>query len=249
MKKNLIYVIFAGVFFMSCSGVNETTRGDAKTSPRLREDIKFFDAAFKAKINFGDATQGASVSLKCAGKDSMFMEIYGPFSIKVGQLFANKNKFVMKNMMNGKYYIGEPTAEAFEKAAQIPLGFEELASILRAEPIFQPKNYKIESGDPENPYDVYKIQKKGFDEFLSVSTQNNLLSSIERKNRFGDVVFIARFSDYSDFEGIRYPGEINVDFPYKGNLNLEVKKISFSDSPVSRMSFDVPENAKIERID
>ncbi len=249
MKKIVFYVIFASVFFASCSGLEETIRGDAKTSPRLREDIKFFDAAYKAKINFNDASQGASVSLKCAGKDSIFMEIYGPFSIKVGELYANKNEFVMKNMMNGKYYIGEPTVEAFEKAAQIPLGFEELASILRAEPIFKPENYKLETTDPENPYDVFKIQKKGFEEFLNVSTQDNLLASAERKNRFGDVVFLARFSDYADFEGVKYPAIIEVNFPYKGNLSLEVKRISFSDKPDSRMSFDIPENANIERID
>lgn len=90
------------------------------------------------------------------GRDSLRINLVGPFGVPVGALSATRDQFLFFNAQEGEAIEGIPDRETFGKLMQLELEYNEMISMLRGElpRIPEPGSYQAEERDDMMHYTV-----------------------------------------------------------------------------------------------
>ena len=194
-------------------------------------------------IKFPNQNNSVSANIEIAGMDSILIKITAFLGISVGQLYANKNEFIMNNNLESITYTGIPTEENIMKTVFIPLSFSDLVSILKSIPSQSISKYKYV--DNFNLFE-YKDQNKT----EQIFTNDNFSYKLVRKDRYNNEVFSITYNDFTTINSKKIAKKITINFPQQnGNIEINYSDIQFKDTPTSPMKIVKPKSYKLQNIE
>ena len=144
MKKILILMFSCALILASCAGPKSATDKKSMLKDIDKKDkLVYQEMKAKLKINFPDLKNTADAVIKLQNSDTLAIDIFGPFGVKFGKLWADKDNFIFLNYFQSVVFTGTPSAENFKTAAMIDLSFDDLTAMMRAEPIADFSEYSI----------------------------------------------------------------------------------------------------------
>lgn len=194
-------------------------------------------------IKFPNQNHSVSANIEIAGIDSILIKITAFLGISVGQLYANKNEFLMNNNLESITYTGTPTEENIMKTALIPLSFSDLVSILKSIPPQNISNYNYI--DNFNLFE-YKYTNKTEHIFIN----DNSISKLIRMDKYGNEIFYVNYNDYAIINSKKIAKKISIRFPQQnGNIEISYSDIKSKDLPTSPMKIVKPKSYKLQNIE
>lgn len=209
-KKLLLLLVF--IFIIGCSSQKNSEKKEYGIS-KLEEKIGLNSQEIQAKIsiNVPDFKNSADALIKVLNKDTIAIDIFGPFGIKLGYLWSDRDSFVFLNFFQSIVYIGTPSSENFKMSAMIDLSFEDLISILRAEPIAEIDKYvKKESTDNST---IYLRRLPNSIEFIQVDDLSNNIIQYQRQDNNKETTVKVFLENYTQYEDFFLPDIIKTEVP------------------------------------
>ncbi len=252
MTKNhliriIIFILILTTFF-SCSTTKQVQKSETKQSneqpsplhnlykPEIRSII--FSGNFNFKSNFGNFN--GTFKLCSSRKDSIAIEIFGPFNIKIAKVIAYKSNFAICNLWDGTYY--SSTLDSIKNQYPIlsfPISY--LLPLLIAEPIYIENYYQLKNKDTIN--NIIQYQSIIYSEFIDIiNTKDNYI--INRNIINSNIQLIINYNNYVSIFNNLFPSKIllkediyhiNIDIT---NIKYENYNTDFSDN------FKIPANLK-----
>lgn len=216
-------------FLLSCSSTKEIIKDQKNIYSKLysRELPTFLiEADCNLNSNFGNF----NFSYECLINQLNEIEInlYGPFGIFVGKLYADSNEFQFYNAFEDKFIIGKPTEENLLKISGINISLQNLISILRNE-ILYPEEQYTEINSNNNLIINRMISSKRFADFYTLNNFK-LLQDYQRKDSLNNIVFKINYQydkpyRYKDY---LFANNINIYVAYNDiKLKYNIKNIDF----------------------
>ncbi len=146
-------------------------------------------------------------------RDSLRIDLTGPFAIPVGALSATQDGFLFFNGQEGEAIEGRPDRETFGKLMGLNLDYDEMVSMLRGElPRFPDAGtYTAEwSGDEV----TYSVTRPGMAELFTVDTADVAVLRYSRSRIEGELPteeFAITYDLFSRLGGRAFPRKVNVD--------------------------------------
>ena len=251
MKYTTIFILLL-ILLTSCSTTKDTTTKyrEATTDVSLNQiSDKYFaigdNILLKASlsINFPSQNNSASSTIEIAGTDSILIKISAFLGISVGQLYANKNEFIMNNNFESTTYVGVPTEENIMSIAFIPLSFNDLICILKCIPPQNITAYKYKNDANIFEFtDENKIEHIFLDSFSAIS-------KIVRTDIVGNEIFVVEYSDYAIFNEKKIAKKMVIKFPQQvGRIEINYSDVQFKDKPTSPMKIFKPKSYKLKEL-
>lgn len=147
------------------------------------------------------------------GRDSLKINLVGPFGVPVGALSATPSEFLFFNAQEGEAIEGTPDRETFGKLMMLDLEFDEMASMLRGElpRIPAPGTYTAEEVDGVMRYTVRKGHSV---ERFAVDIDNLAVESYTRSITTGGEPieeFAITYRDFNRLGGRQFPKKVLVN--------------------------------------
>ena len=254
MKYQIIIIFFLLLIFLTgCATSKEKynndiitkSSSDAISSAKINPNrfATFDNLVIKASlsINFPNQKNSVLSSIEIAGMDSILIKITAFLGINVGQLYANKNEFIMNNNLESITYIGIPTEENIMKTAFIPLSFADLISILKCIPTQNISNYKY-----KNDVNIFEFIDENKIEQITIDVSDRI-SKIVRIDKNGNEIFSVEYDNYFELNEKNIAKKIIIKFPYQaGNLEINYSDIRINDKPTSPMKIAKPKSYKLK---
>ncbi len=231
----ILAFILVSSILISCSSVQNVSNNNIDMQARPNN----IDASIKISIQSEEMNIGGNAILRIAGQDSLFMDIFGPFGIKFGQLYADKDIFYFYNAMEGTVLRGAPTAENIRRATFLNISAIEILNLFKNLPPsdlnrFQRKQ-DLESGR------LFQFEN----EFLVLNKKGQMVQ-YQRKNSENELELNIGYDDFQQYDKYEMPSKFNIDAPLtKNKVTVSVKKMSFPGFFPKEFRFSVPKNAKV----
>ena len=245
------FVLFSVLLFLviSCASTTKTGQSTEKRL-MLSNNEKLtnleFNANFYTKSNTGNELNFNAV-VNIANTDSLSMNVYGPFGILVGKLFADNNNFKFHNIFENTYYTGSPSADNIARATGIYLSIKDFIHFIRTELPYNPSEFseKNQSNLDENKKLFIRIDERNFAD-LALYDSNQFLKEYQRKDENNTTVMRIIFDNYKNFEDIRIANKLNAEFP-KNNVGLsyEINSLKINKDAAKPQNFKIPQTAKV----
>jgi len=233
-------------FLFSCSTTKEITKGikDFYYKFYNRELPTFLiEADCNLNSNFGNF----NFSYECLINQLNEIEInlYGPFSIFVGKIYADSNEFQFYNAFEDKFIIGKTTEQNLLKISGLNISLQNLISILRNEILYSEEQF--DEINSNNNLTIYRmISSKRFADFYSLNDQK-LLQDYQRKDSLDNIVFKINYQydkpyKYKDYV---FANIINIYVAYNDiKLKYNIKNIDFETKKFPK-KLNISNNSKI----
>ena len=206
-----------------------------------REKLQNVELEAGLSVTIQGETNNADCILKMGGRDSLSMEISGPFGISVARLFADKQYFLFHDMLQGRAIEGIPSQEQLSEVTFMPLSFDDYASLLRAEPPGDPLTFTLVETYSDTSKLLFKrMTTPNITEFILCSKSNGTIKEYQRKNADGTIELAMIYDKYNHIQGVDMPGTVTLSAPSRGiqlTVTTESVKINGSLSP---MRFSLP---------
>jgi hypothetical protein len=215
-----------------------------------KEKLHSLELEAELSITMQGETNTADCILRMGGRDSLSMEISGPFGISVARLFAEKQYFLFHDMLQGRAIEGIPTQEQLSEVTFMPLSFDDYASLFRAEPPGDPLSFILVDSYSDSTKLLYKrISAIKTTEFILCSKENGTIKEYQRKNVDGTIELSMIYDQYSTIEGVLMPGVVTLSAPSRGlQLTVSSEKIIVN-SPLNTLRFQLPASIKPLRME
>ncbi len=206
-----------------------------------KEKLQSVELEAGLTVTIQGETNNADCILKMGGRDSLSMEISGPFGISVARLFADKEYFLFHDMLQGRAIEGIPSQEQLSEVTFMPLSFDDYASLLRAEPPGDPLTFTLVESYSDTSKLLYKrMSTTNTTEFILCSKSNGTIKEYQRKKADGTIELAMIYDKYSLIEGIDMPGTVTLSAPSRGiqmTVTAESLKVN---GMLSAMKFTLP---------
>ncbi len=123
--KVIGWVIICFAFVLSsCTSNKSVIKKTGKSNPSMRIESNLI-------INSPTLNTSVRGDIEINNGDSLHIKINGPFGINVAELWADKNKAIIFNNMDGIAYVGTPSRENLEKAIMFSISVDSLIRQIR----------------------------------------------------------------------------------------------------------------------
>lgn len=204
--------------------------------------LRYMKVEAEMSITVNETTNGANCLMQMAGRDSLAMEISGPFGISVARLFSSSQFFLFHDILQGRAIQGKPTRATLSEVTFLPLSFEDYASLFRAEPPGDISNFShVESYSDS----VKLLLKRTIDptatEYLLCNKRDGTIKEYQRKNKEGIIELSMVYDQYSIISGIAMPSIVTLNSPLRGvSVTITAQNISVNEAIPSLMRFPLP---------
>lgn len=248
MKKLFSLFTLLVLLTIGCATTNNTKSDKSlKNKLNIKHSLLSQEINANIKINVPDFKNSANAKIKVLNKDTITIDIYGPFGVKLGYLWSDSSEFIFLNYFQSLAFKGTPSAENFRMSAMIDISFADLIAMLRAEPIADIGDYEL-SDNYNNKY-IYARKLQNNIEFISVN-ENNLIEQYQRQNNDKETlvkVFLNKYSNYGDYA---LPDEIIAEIPEQnGFITFEFKNRKINTELSDMQKPKIPSSFKISDLD
>lgn len=238
----LIYILFA------CGCASTVIGKDSSDTLTIPKSPEKFQLNCMMSTEMEDFSGSFQAKVKISGKDSISITVIGPLGIVVGKLYSDPKQFIFYNVLENLIITGSPSSENIYKAAKINLSYDDMISVLRAEPIGDINEYKIFS-NKDNEKKIYiKPNILGYADFIVLNTDGTI-AQYQRKSKSNDeekTVLNAFLDDYSMKSDVKYPGSFRFAFSGNtGSLSVNVNDFKIIDSFDTAFRFSVSKSARV----
>lgn len=252
MIKKLLIFSFLIASTVSCSFFSGKGPSEKYVSflPEYKEEVKFLVLSGEVQIRSPKLRETTKYQLTLAGADSMRLEIFGPLSMKIAVLFANRENFIFLNIFEGKAFKGKATAENLNQAFNMPLSSAEFMRLFRAETPEPPNSFEKFAEDREIGKQFFNLEEEDGKRNVVYSAKYHSISEYEKRDIEGDVVYKTYMRKLFFSGKNSFPGEIDFDFP---DMNASVlftiddfESLQSYDAP---LSLEIPDKVKVQILD
>jgi len=184
-------------------------------------------------------------------RDSLRIDLTGPFAIPVGALSATQDAFLFFNVQEGEAIEGRPDRETFGKLMGLNLNYDEMVSMLRGElPRFpEAGSYTAEWSDGEVTYSVTGPEMT---ERFTVDTADVAVLRYSRSRIEGErpvEEFAITYDLFSRLGGRTFPRKVNVDIEGgERRVTVGVERMQDAIDPQRSCALTIPEGIDRRRM-
>lgn len=251
LKNHLINsIIFIAILvaLSSCSTTKQVQKSETKQvveqpsplhnlyKPEIQSII--FSGDFNLKSNFGNFN--GTFRFCSSRKDSLLVEIFGPFNINIAKIIAYKSNFAICNLWNGTYY--SSTVDSINNQYPIfSFSISNILSLLIAEPIYSDKYYHFKNNDTiNNIFQYHSIIHSNFIDIIDIS--NNYI--INRNIINSNVQLKINYNNYISISNNFLPSKISLKED-NNQININITNIKFEKINTDFSNdFKIPSNLK-----
>ena len=231
--KYLDKTLFTAILYLSLLSITYASGYESVLSDQAllrREKLQSVELEAGLSVTIQGETNSAECSMKIGGRDSLSMEISGPFGISVARLFADKQYFLFHDMLQGRAIEGIPSQEQLSEVTFMPLSFDDYASLLRAEPPGDPLTFTLVDTFIDSTKLLYKRSISGKTmEFILCSKENGIIKEYQRKNQDGTIELAMIYDGYTLIDGISMPAIVTLSAPVRGlQMTVSAEKITLN---------------------
>lgn len=235
------------MFTVACSTVppKRTAGVDLHEIPENKTALQTLQIKGSISTDFQDQSLSGSFTAKIAGRDSLQLTLYGPFSILIGRLHADKNSFTFYNAYNEIAYKGKPSSESMYTALMIPMSFGDIISILRQEYPGNREMYRQEQNDKDDNSAVFIGETEKNAETKAIfDNSTGTLKKIIRSINTG-VVYEVNYNNYSIYSGYYLAEDTKVRFVSAGGeMIIDIDEVKINPEFKGSFRFDIPKKTK-----
>jgi hypothetical protein len=255
-KKSAVHLIFclSLLFVISCSSPKETVKAPSVqkvTGTKYVPPLRVINSLYiegDINVDLNGTTNSAGFKLSIASEDSLMIVITGPFGISVGRAFATPEKFVFSNSLTGDIFTGTPSRENMEQAMDLPLSFNDIVKLIKAETAEKSEEYVHYKVSEENAFER-RNSKTNFERII-ISPSDSLLLSFTRLDSKHDVALDVEYSNYESFNGILLAKKMVFNFPTKNSMvAFKLDEVEINKAFEKPFSFSVSPKAKVINLD
>lgn len=247
MKRFIIFLVTV-VLFTGCKSL------DKDEAPKFIENFvkqntgdNIFIRA-RIKPDFPDMNQSFTANININSLDSVSVQVFGPFGISIGRLYADNEKFIFFNTFENSLYKGTPNAENLKRVSGLDMNFNDLIKILRLAVPADLSKFRLD--------DSYKNDGKllfsnisEIPEFILYSTVSGNIVQYQRKDYANKEKMTVLYEKYQDFDIGKKPSKAIINLPEsKGKITIEINEYKLDESG-GNLSFSYPENIKVVNLD
>jgi uncharacterized protein YwbE len=253
MKMQHTMILLALTVFNMVCGLDvlraaPSTRIDRKSGfsesvwPVARPSNLYIEGTMTVSTPSTGFEQGASFTAAVRG-DTVLMTALGPFGIVVARVYAQPDSFLVVNYLQQNAVDGDPRSSKVNDLLPIPLGLNDILSIVKCLPPGLPAEYTV--SEPRNDGSTLFLRKDSATiEFALIDSVQRVIKQYQRKNVDGTTVLNVQYGDVKHIEGdscsvphkikIRVrDGEHEVDLEYE-TVTTDVPRIAESKLAVPR---------------
>lgn len=246
--KKIILIISLIALFVSCKTVEkpkEIIKIDNLVKQNFSENVFI---RTKIKPEFPEMSQSFTANININGLDSIGVNIYGPFGISIGRLFATKDEFIFFNTFENSIYKGKPNAENLKKVTGLDLDYLDLIKILRLSVPAKLDEFRLDSSYSSEGKMLFK-RIHTFPEFILYSGSIGKITQYQRKNSSNENTMTIAYKDFKSFEIGEKPAELLVSLPHaNGQIKLNIDEYKIENTK-DRLSFSYPSNIKVVNLE
>ncbi len=246
-----LFIIFFSMILISCAGTQETKREEFQARFVGRQsDIQTLGAVGSVMMSFPQASNTARFKLSTVGTDSLLLEIYGPFGINIGKLYARQDYFLMLNTFNAEAYEGIPDEESLKAALNLPVSFYDFIRLFRNESPGEPDKFELMPQNPETIDLLFSNKsQKEFAEFAIYSSEKKAIVQYQKQLEGEGAILNTFYSNFAEFSGKQLPKKIVFRFPKTdGSITFEIENYVVNEPYSSRFSFSLPSSIKPKKL-
>ena len=260
-RSCFLLIILLSAVAAGCSGARQTTAGaagnpasDAQAATLLERLRKGYASTPDISVNGDLKVSGATVWFDAImrGRDSMKINLIGPFGVPLGAMSATQDQFLFLNAQEGEALEGRPDRETFGKLLMINLEYDEMISMLRGElPRFPaPGGYTASLDDDVMQYEV----KNGSTlERFSIDADDATLLKYSRSTVAGETTaeeFSITYRDYNlSLGGRPFPKRGAVDIASgTQRIAITVERVRDRIDPGRSCALDLPPGIERRRL-
>jgi hypothetical protein len=233
----------------SCSSVKDKSSGTALELEKLaKSDLNAMIVTGKMDAAFESKSYNFAFKMVIGQSDSLEMEVFGPFGVSVGKLFADEKNFTFLNSFENRIYKGKSSMENFKRAFRIMISIKELIALVRNSLPYSQMEYVIsESSEAGNLY-KYIAPTGEFADFLFVN--NSGITKFQRKETGNILSMNADMSNFELIDNYSLAKTINWSFPSaKADLNIKIDKFTINPEGVKPKMFTYSSNMTVIDLD
>lgn len=216
-----------------------------------KEQLLYVQVEADISITVNDVTNTANCLMQMAGRDSLSMEITGPFGISVARLFSDKEYFLFHDILQSRAIEGKPSREQLSEVTFMPLSFEDYASLFRAEPPGDARSFTLVDTFSDSSKVLYKRSTDPLaTEFVLCNKANGTIIEYQRKNKKGIVELSMKYDNYSMVNNIFMPSIVVLSSPSRGlSMKVSAQSIIVNSAIPTTMRFSLPSSITPLRMD
>lgn len=199
-------------------------------------------------VEMPNMSNSVNSTIQLIKKDSLLMNIFGPFSIHVAKLFSSEKEFIFYNIFQNELISGEPSKENFLRATNMNLSFNELIHLIRNEVPGRSEDFNFFSSD-EKSNKTYLNSSNEDDIYITYDGKYNKLIKYEQKNKANEKLLSINYSNYNPVKNFFMPSTIEIVFEkLGGSLKIIVDEYKINEG-FGTISFTKPKSAKEIKLD
>lgn len=247
MKRIIIFFISI-ILLAGCKSL------DKDKSPKLIESFvkqQTNDNIFiraRIKPDFPDMNQSFTANININALDSVSVQVFGPFGISIGRLYADRDKFIFFNTFENSLYKGTPKAENLKKVSGLDMNFNDLIKILRLAVPADLSKFRLDDSY-RNDGKLLFSNISEIPEFILYSTVTGNIIQYQRKDAANQEKMTVFYEKYQDFDIGKKPSKAIIKLPESnGKITIDINEYKLDDSG-ENLSFSYPENIKVVNLD
>lgn len=242
-------------FWEGCSTVKPDSTVEYISSDRLvnkleanRRKIRNFEGSGSISVKTPSFDNSASFRIVIEKPDSIYLTIYGPFSIELAQILVTKTNFIFYEALKNTAYTGPVNDDLIRNIFKIDLSFNDVIDAFTGGVNMSSRLYK----EPTS-FDV--VTDKYLLSYVD-TTKNEVarytadvrdLNIVEYKaeDLQGKEKLLSSYSDFKIFETVSLPKKIEMKRVKEGQyITIEYDKISVNKSTTT-IDFSLPDDADV----
>jgi hypothetical protein len=251
-----LLALLTALIAAGCSTPKVTSASDREAGEILARLRQSYQSTPMLTLRGTMAVTGAPVTIifdaLVRSRDSLRIDLTGPFAIPVGALSATPTAFVFFNAQEAEAIEGRPDRETFAKLMQLDLEYDEMVSMLRGElPRFPAAGaYKAEWSGSDVTYTV--SAGAGVTERFTIDTSQTAVTRYVRSHADGERSVEDLAIAYDRFTGIggrTFPRKVIVDINGgERRVSVAVEKAEATIDPSKSCALSLPDGIERRRI-
>jgi outer membrane lipoprotein-sorting protein len=216
----------------------------AAAEHRLRS-IRTLTGNGRLSIETPETAQSGSFSIAMRKPDSLYLQIQGPFGIKVGSAIVTRDTMRFYSALENRLYIGSSNANNLRRVFRFEVSFDDLMDLLSGGGFFSSDQRKPDSIFVEEDTDAYVYSVGASERRYLVDDARNIRRILFRDDR-RRIILDESFGDTQSVDGIAFPFTLRLIRPVERQM-LSLRFRSIQLNVPAEFSFRTPANAEVIR--
>lgn len=233
MKKlrNIIFILPL-LIVVACSSVPQQKSHEISDLKALEKpNLNNLSLSGKISSLVDGRSYNFSYNMILGHKDSIEIDVIGPFGLSLGKLFADNSNFIFLNTFESKVFKGSSTPENFRRAFNLMFSVKEFLAVIKNTLPYPTSEYIFINENSDGQIFSRVTSTGDFADFVVLS--NSGLSRFQRKEKGNVLTMDAQMEDFTNIDSYVFPKKVNWSFPTANtSMKMTIDKLNINPSGV-----------------